>query len=195
MVPVHAEDEHMNDGYLSGKLLIASPAIGDPRFDRSVILMCEHSADHAMGLILNQPVEDLPASELFEQLDIEGDVPDHPVFIGGPVEQDRGFVLHSLDYNNPESTRQIPGGLGLTATRDVLEAIVSRRPPQQFILSLGYSGWSAGQLDQELAANAWLVADLHPSLIFDSDADTAWERALGLLGITPEHLSAASGHA
>ena len=191
------DDTLTADRYLGGKLLIASPSIGDPRFDRTVILMCDHSEDHAMGIVLNKPVEGLRLPSLLEQLGIEGEVsaPDRAVLVGGPVERDRGFVLHSTDFASDDSTLPISDTIGLTATKDALEAIASPKPPRRSLLALGYSGWGAGQLEEELAHNAWFVADLDEDLIFAESAETKWERALDLLGVDLERLSSLSGNA
>lgn len=191
------DDTLTADRYLGGKLLIASPSIGDPRFDRTVILMCDHSEDHAMGIVLNKPVEGLRLPSLLEQLGIEGEphAPDRAVLVGGPVERDRGFVLHSADFESSDSTLPVSDTIGLTATKDALEAIASPRPPRRSLFALGYSGWGAGQLEEELASNAWFVADPDEDLIFAESADDKWERALELLGIDPERLSSLSGNA
>ncbi|WP_203294863.1 YqgE/AlgH family protein [Maricaulis parjimensis] len=187
----------VDDSFLAGKILVATPSIGDPRFDRSVILMCDHSAEHAMGIVINKPIEGIRLPELLEQLDIEAcrQAPDRPVLLGGPVDRDRGFVIHTTDYMTPESSLPVCPGLALTATKDVLEAIASPHPPRRSLMALGYAGWGAGQLEDELTANAWLVTEPDAGLIFDTPDSAKWERALDLLGVTPEHLSALTGHA
>ena len=192
-----ATDTDVDESFLNGKLLVATPSIGDPRFDRAVILMCDHAADHAMGIVINKPVEGLRMPELFQQLDIAGGkgAPDRPVLLGGPVDRDRGFVLHSTDFHAEESTLPVCDGILLTATRDVLEAIASEHPPRRSLMALGYAGWGAGQLENELAANAWLVTDPDEGLIFDTEDAGKWEAALDLIGVTPEPLSMISGHA
>lgn len=192
-----SDDTHVADRFLGGKLLIATPMIGDPRFDRSVILMCDHSDEHAMGIIINKPVSGLRLPELFDQLGIETDTtaPDRAVLLGGPVERDRGFVLHSNDFSADGSTLPVSAGIGLTATKDILEAIASDHPPRRSVLALGYAGWGPGQLEDELTANAWLVADPDEALIFSDTNDDKWEKALAIIGISPEHLSSLSGHA
>lgn len=192
-----SDDTHVADRFLGGKLLIATPMIGDPRFDRSVILMCDHSDEHAMGIIINKPVSGLRLPELFDQLGIETDItaPDRAVLLGGPVERDRGFVLHSDDFAADGSTLPVSAGIGLTATKDILEAIASDHPPRRSVLALGYAGWGPGQLEDELTANAWLVADPDEALIFSDTNDDKWEKALAIIGISPEHLSSLSGHA
>lgn len=192
-----ASTTHVDETFLGGKLLIATPAIGDPRFDRAVILVCDHTAEGAMGIIINKPAAGLRLPELFEQLEVDSSqpAPDGPVLVGGPVDKDRGFVLHTRDYANDEATLPINDHIGLTATKDVLEAMASDSPPQRSLLALGYSGWAAGQLDDELVANAWLVCDMDEQLVFETDDADKWPRALECLGISPEHLSALSGHA
>ncbi|OLF80862.1 hypothetical protein AWH62_14180 [Maricaulis sp. W15] len=195
MAPASSTD--VDETFLGGKLLIATPSIGDPRFDRTVIVMCDHSPDHAMGIVINKPADDLRLPELFEQLGVDGirPAPDTPVLIGGPVDQDRGFVLHTRDYSSLEATLPVSPRIGLTATKDVLDAIASSHPPRRSLLALGYAGWGAGQLEQELAANAWLVIELDETLVFDTGDADKWQRALDLIGVSPEHLSALSGHA
>ncbi len=186
-----------DDSFLAGKILVATPSIGDPRFDRSVILMCDHSAEHAMGIVINKPVDGIQLPDLLSQLEIDGaeTAPDVPVLLGGPVDRDRGFVIHTPDFSAPDSTLPIGAGLSLTATKDVLEAIASPTPPRRSLVALGYAGWGAGQLESELTANAWLVTDAAADLIFGTPNSAKWERALDQLGVTPEHLSVLAGHA
>ncbi len=188
---------HTAAGYLGGRLLIASPLIGDPRFDRSVVFMCAHGEDSAMGLIINRPMTGLRLRDLLDQLDVSGagDAPDCPVHDGGPVDRDRGFVLHTLDVTCGPATLPVGAGLGLTATREILDALASGAPPRQALMVLGYSGWDAGQLEDEIAANAWLVCDADEALVFEADHELKWARALSTLGVTPEYLTGASGHA
>lgn len=181
---------------LQGKLLVAMPAMGDPRFARSVIFVCAHSGSEAMGLIVNRraPGPTLPA--LLRQLDIEAiDPPSLPIRIGGPVEHTRGFVLHSPDYSAGSATRRIPGGFALTATLDVLEDLARGAGPSRALLALGYAGWGPGQLEEELRDNAWLTCDAGPELVFADDDDAKWGRALRSIGIDPMHLSGSAGHA
>lgn len=187
----------LEEGYLTGKLLIASPAIGDPRFDRALIYICDHDEEHAMGIAVNNPVEDLRLPTLFEQLGIESDIvlPDSAILNGGPVDADRGFVLHTPDFSHEAATMRVSSNICLTATREVLDAMASDHPPRQAVLALGYAGWGPGQLEDELQASAWLVADPVESLIFDDRFENKWERALELIGVNPAHLSAISGHA
>ncbi len=184
-------------GYLERHLLVAMPGMGDPRFARSVIYMCSHNAEGAMGLVLNKPYPGLSFPNLLRQLSIETTV-DSNIIVrsGGPVETGRGFVLHSTDYMQPGS---VPiderRGIGLTATLDVLRAIATGSGPQHRLFALGYAGWSAGQLDTELQQNGWLTVPADFDLIFDSELDSLWERSLGALGVQISHLSAVAGHA
>jgi putative transcriptional regulator len=191
------DERDVEKRYLSGKLLIAMPSIGDPRFDHSVVLMCDHSDQHAMGIVINKPVEGLRLPALFDQLGVDSAdaPPDRPVRLGGPVDRERGFVIHSGDFDAEGSTLAIAGGIGLTATKDVLEAIASSSPPRRSLLALGYSGWGPGQLEDELAGNAWLVAEADETLIFEDEDTEKWERALSKIGVSPEHLSAVIGNA
>lgn len=188
---------HMQTGYLGGKLLIASPLIGDPRFDRTVIYVCAHDAETAMGIILNRPLTGLRLPDLLEQLDVSGgaDAQDAPVLEGGPVDRDRGFVLHTLDVDCGPATERVGPDLGLTATQEILVALASEAAPSRALMALGYAGWGAGQLEDEIGLNAWLVADADHSLIFDDQPDEKWARALSKLGVTPEFLTASSGNA
>ncbi|MEO1039352.1 MAG: YqgE/AlgH family protein [Pseudomonadota bacterium] len=186
-----------DSAYLTGKLLVASPLVGDPRFDRSVVYMCAHGPDHAMGIILNKPMGSLRLPTLFEQLEVKSEIeaPDAAVLDGGPVDRDRGFVLHTSDIKLGPATIQVGPDVGLTATREILEAIASEDAPRRSLLALGYAGWGEGQLEEEIGANAWLVADPDEALLFDVDFDRKWERALKTLGVSPEFLTASSGHA
>ncbi|KAA5805353.1 YqgE/AlgH family protein [Alkalicaulis satelles] len=188
---------HTAAGYLGGRLLIASPLIGDPRFDRSVVFMCAHGEESAMGLIINRPMTGLGLRDLLEQLDVAdaANAPDNPVHDGGPVDRDRGFVLHTLDVTCGPATLPVGPGMGLTATREILDALASGAPPQRALMLLGYAGWDAGQLEDEIAANAWLVCEADEHLVFDLDDDLKWAHALRTLGVTPEYLTGASGHA
>ena len=182
----------------AGRALIAMPGIDDSRFDRAVVYVCAHSAEHAFGLLLNRPVEGLTAPSLLKRLGVTSDIeiPPDPVLYGGPVERERGFVLHTADYNNSDTSTMISGDVALTATRDVLEAMASgdRRPRQAF-LALGYSGWGAGQLEQEFIENVWLVCEPDEALLFGHDFEHKWSMALGRLGINPHQLSNMAGRA
>ena len=183
---------------LSGKLLIAMPGMGDPRFDRSVVFICAHSADGAMGLIVNKPAPDLTFDQLLKQLDIPA--PDDPsreirVHFGGPVVHVRGFVLHSADYGGEGTTLQIDDRFGMTATVDILQAIARGEGPASSLLALGYAGWGPGQLEDEILRNGWLTCDASPDLVFSDRNETKWTRALGTLGVDPISLSGSAGRA
>lgn len=187
----------MEGGFLSGQLLIAMPGISDPRFERSLILICAHDEKHAMGITLNRPVEGLSLPDLFERLEIEttAELEDDLVLMGGPVEVERGFVLHTDDYH-AEHSLDVEGGLTLTTTREVLEAMGGRgRHPRRAILALGYAGWGAGQLEREIRENVWLTVAADESLIFDDDYKTKWARALTKLGVDPQFLTSEAGRA
>jgi len=182
---------------LTGKVLVAMPDMGDPRFERAVILMCRHSTSGAMGLILNQPVPDLRFHDLLAQLHIpRGDqARDIRLLIGGPVERGRGFVLHSADYQSGNATIAVGSGYGMTTTLDVLEALGHGRGPLQAIMAFGYSGWGAGQLEGEIARNDWLIGDASDGLVFGAEAERKWALALGNMGINPMALSPSGGRA
>ncbi|WP_321505828.1 YqgE/AlgH family protein [Breoghania sp.] len=190
--------------YLDGQLLIAMPTMADERFERSVIYMCAHSAEGAMGLILNKLVDSLSLPELLSQLGIieEDDairlphaLDAMPVHRGGPVETGRGFVLHSSDYFAENSTLAIEKGICLTATLEILKAMAEGRGPANAMLALGYAGWSAGQLESEIQANGWLTCPADEALVFGRDLDRKYLDALGRLGISPGMLSCDAGHA
>jgi putative transcriptional regulator len=183
--------------YLNGKFLIAMPAIGDPRFHQSVIFICAHDSEHAMGLIVNKPHPDLTMGDLLEPFGVavKRAVAPKPVFDGGPVTPDRGFVLHSPDYESPEGSREVGPGMRLTTTRDVLSALGQGKTPTRALFALGYAGWSAGQLEFELTRNAWLVAPGDSNIVFHCKPKERWAAALNLLGIDPGQLDAAGGSA
>lgn len=182
---------------LTGKLLIAMPGMGDMRFQAALILVCAHSDDGAMGLIVNKPTADVRLFDLFEQLSITQTdaATDQPVHIGGPVEHARGFVLHGTDYESPVNTLQVPGGFGMTATQDVLEAMAQGQGPDRALVMLGYAGWGAGQLEDELAQNGWLTCEASERLVFDTPDARKWEAALTSLGIDAVTLSSTAGRA
>jgi putative transcriptional regulator len=188
--------------YLTGKLLIAMPSMEDPRFAGSVVLMCAHGAEGAMGLIVNKEIDDLSMAELFEQMKIagSGSMPKTPVCYGGPVEMRRGFVLHEASYQGAtdagdEGGLQVDSRFGVTTTRDILEEIASGRGPSQTLMVLGYAGWGPGQLEGEIAQNGWLTTDAAPELVFSQDMASKWEAALATLGVHPLLLSPEAGHA
>ncbi len=182
---------------LTGQILIAMPGMGDPRFEKSVIFVCAHSADGAMGLIVNKPTGDLRLKDLVAQLEI-GDgacARDRGVHFGGPVEPGRGFVLHSGDYSSDISTLVVSDEFAMTATLDVLEELAAGAGPDRAIMALGYSGWGPGQLENEILANGWLTCDASLPLVFDEADAAKWGAALKTLGVDPMSLSAAAGHA
>lgn len=187
-----------DDGdFLVGRLLVAMPGIEDPRFERTVLYLCAHDEDQAMGLAVNRPVEGLTVFELLERLGVKSrlQAPSDLVLLGGPLERERGFVLHTDDFTSPDSTLPVADGLSLTATRDVLDAMASANRPRKAMLALGYAGWGPGQLEQELRDNVWLICDADEALLFDEDHEHKWTRALAKLGVTADHLSATAGRA
>jgi putative transcriptional regulator len=202
-------------GHISyqGQLLIAMPALNDQPFNHTVIYMCQHDEDHAMGLILNQPITGLSFNRMMKELGIESGNPRHTqglamqkIYHGGPVQNDRGFVLHSLDYQIDDITLDLGGpfisrpdgeeqGVGLTASRDILVDLSGGAGPARSLIALGYAGWGPGQLESELSQNAWLVAPASQELIFGGDPEHLWARALAGMGIEPGHLSGTAGRA
>ena len=183
-------------GFLEGKMLIAMPQMTDPRFARTVLFLCAHSTEGAMGLVVNKLVDSITFPDLLSQLNIDarGATENINVHFGGPVESGRGFVLHSDDYVQ-ESTLVIDAGVSLTATTDVLKAIARGGGPKRSLLALGYAGWSPGQLDAEIQANGWLHADPDDELIFGGNLEGKWEQAIAKLGIDMTLLSGEAGHA
>ncbi len=184
------------DGYLGGQLLVAMPGLTDPRFARAVICICAHSADGAMGIVLNRPLETLSFEELLKQLEVEPVPPQRQIRLltGGPVEGGRGFVLHTADWESDASLK-VAGDLALTASVDILKAIAGGGGPRQGLLALGYAGWGPGQLEDEIQRNAWLNVTPDENLLFDGDADAKWRQALAKLRIDPLLLSPSAGHA
>ncbi len=182
-------------------MLIAMPGMSDPRFVKSLIYICAHSEEGAMGIVVNKPAPGISFEELLRQVDIlpedapEGLIPDIQVHFGGPVEMGRGFVLHSTDYFSDEATMPIEKGVGLTATLDVLRAIADRSGPSDYLLALGYAGWSPGQLEAEIQANGWLNCDADPVLLFNRNLEEKYKAAFARLGIEPGRLSSDAGHA
>lgn len=187
----------MQETDLNGKLLIAMPDMGDPRFAYSVILMCAYSGDGAMGLVINKITNDLKLSDLWAQLEItrEDDARDMPIHFGGPVEHGRGFVLHDAAYHSSISTLKVNGSFAMTATLDILEDLAQGRGPENAIVALGYSGWGPGQLEGEIAQNAWLICDADPNLVFATSDEDKWDAALKKLGVSALTLSADAGRA
>ena len=189
---------------LTNQFLIAMPGMADGTFAGSVVYLCEHTEKGALGLVINKPI-DIKLKNLFEKVELtldRQDLADAPVYFGGPVQTERGFVLHEplgaagdgegTHYN---STLQIPGGLEMTTSKDVLEAMASGAGPKKVLVTLGYSGWGAGQLEDEIGRNGWLTVNAEPGIIFDTPVEQRYERALSLLGIDPRMLSQEAGHA
>jgi putative transcriptional regulator len=186
---------------LTNQFLIAMPGMADPMFAGSVIYLCEHSEQGALGLVINKPV-DIKLKNLFEKVELSltrEDIADAPVYFGGPVHTERGFVLHdraSAEASPYSSTLSVAGGaLDMTTSKDVLEALAGGAGPRRVLVTLGYSGWGAGQLEDELSRNGWLTVDADPSVIFDTPIEQRYDRALGLLGFDPRMLSQEAGHA
>ena len=182
---------------LRGKLLIAMPDMGDPRFAGSVIYICSHANDGSMGLIVNRPRPEIAFDKLLTQMKIARGpgCRDIRVHTGGPVERGRGFVLHSLDFTSDDSTMAVTEDVGLTATQDVLEALAQGGGPDRSLLALGYTGWGPGQLEAELADNGWLTGPAQSDILFGDDNAGKWAAALALLGISPSALSLTGGRA
>jgi len=200
------QDKNISElsGNLEGQFLIAMPSISDGCFERAVVLVCAHSDDGAMGLIVNLPTQDMVFADLLEQLEIvtgdggEGapmEVRNRPIHIGGPVSMSRGFILHTPDYFVRSSSVQVHSNICLTSTIDILKAILSGQGPQKSFVALGYAGWGPGQLENEFANNSWLNCPADRDLIFDCDVEAKYERALLKLGISSTHLSREAGHA
>jgi putative transcriptional regulator len=185
-----------NEQYLTGQLLVAMPGMQDPRFAKTVIYMCAHNSDGAMGLVINRLIDSLSFPDLLAQLGIEsvGIGDQIKIHFGGPVESSRGFVLHSSDYQR-DATLVVDESVALTATVDILKAIAAGGGPQRSLLALGYAGWGPGQLDDEIKANGWLHVPADDNLVFGEDMEAKWEQAMGKLGIDPRMLSDAAGHA
>ena len=189
---------------LEGKLLISMPSIAEACFARSVVYICAHSKDGAIGLIVNQAAKSIDFSGLLEQLEIDeldkdttGDTASlsHTVHFGGPVETSRGFVLHTPDYFQASSTVQMNDDFSLTSTPDVLKALMEGSGPENCIVALGYAGWSPGQLENEIRQNGWLYCDASPSIVFGHELEDKYDEALRTLGITSSQLIAEAGHA
>ena len=182
--------------YLTGQLIIAMPGMRDPRFEKSVIYMCAHNDDGAMGLVVNRALESLTFPDMLEQLGIDpvGAGDKINVHFGGPVESGRGFVLHSRDYLQ-EATMVVDHDVALTATVDILKAIAGDEGPRQSLLALGYAGWGPGQLDTEIKSNGWLHVAADSDLVFGPDLGAKWGQAMDKIGIDPRMLSEDAGHA
>ncbi len=192
------------EGFLDGHFLIAMPSMADKRFARTVIYVCAHSADGAMGIVINKLAEEVSFRELLVQLeivqarnepDLPGGVDKVRVHRGGPVETGRGFVLHSADFFLESATLPIAEGICLTATLEILRAIAEGRGPDNALLALGYAGWAPGQLEAEIQANGWLHCPASQPILFDDGVDAKYDRALATIGIEPAMLSMDAGHA
>jgi putative transcriptional regulator len=186
----------IHQGFITGQLLVAMPSMRDPRFTRTVIYMCAHTTDGAMGLVINRLVGSLSFPDLLEQLGIPTSPASEHIRIrnGGPVETGRGFVLHSADYRD-DATLTVGDTVGLTATLDILRDIAAGHGPKRSLLALGYAGWGPGQLDSEIQANAWLCVPADDELIFDDHLTDKWERSIGKIGIDFRLLSGEVGNA
>ena len=185
----------------TNQFLIAMPGMGDESFAGAVVYLCEHTDKGALGLVINKPI-DIKLKNLFERVELtleRDDIADEPVYFGGPVQTERGFVLHEregADASPYSSTLSIPGGeLDMTTSKDVLEALAGGAGPRKLLVTLGYSGWGAGQLEEEIKRNGWITVEARPEVIFDTPAERRYEKALSLLGIDPALLSAEAGHA
>ena len=185
---------------LTDQFLIAMPRMRDDNFSGTVVYLCEHNANGALGLVINRPTE-LPLQELFQKVDLKLDRPDladAPVYFGGPVQTERGFVLHDqldAEGGHYNSTLKIGAGLEMTTSRDVLEALAGGAGPRRVFVTLGYSGWSAGQLEDEIARNGWLTVKAQPEVIFDTPVEQRYDKALSLLGVDRNFLMGEAGHA
>lgn len=193
------KDKSKKTSSLAGRLLLAMPQMGDPRFHKAVIFVCAHDANGAMGLVVNHAVPGLELGELLKQMKIDPAAisrksASFPIMNGGPVEAARGFILHSPDFSQPDTVK-ISGDISVTGTVDALRAVATGTGPQKMLFMLGYAGWGAGQLDQEMQQNAWLVADADPDLVFAAGSDEKWDRAVRKLGIDPAMLSGDAGRA
>jgi len=183
---------------LTGRLLVAMPGIDDERFEHAVILICAHAPDHAMGLRLDRPAPGVDLKGVLAQLKTPAPeaAADRAVLVGGPVERERGFVLHTDDWMIEDASMPFGEGLAMTGTREALLAMIDPvSGPRRSVLMLGYAGWGDGQLENELGENVWLTADADPALIFDPDYAGKWARAIETLGVDPGHLSGQSGRA
>jgi putative transcriptional regulator len=189
--------------FLNGRVLIAMPGLADTRFEKSLVLLCSHTENGAMGLIINKTAPMMFFSDIISQLKIMpedkiGTLPvpvlNLPVLLGGPVEQHRGFVLHSREYFVPKASAAVTDALALTATTDILEAIAKGEGPEKVMLALGYSGWVAGQLEDELQRNSWLYCDADEEMLFGTNQDDKYVHALAKIGVDPAMLSAEAGH-
>jgi putative transcriptional regulator len=195
--------EKSNDAqHLANQFLIAMPGMLDDNFAGSVIYLCDHTENGAMGLVINRPT-DVSLSILFDKIDLELQIPsiaNDPVYFGGPVQTDRGFILHEQqDLPNYSSSLRVPGGLTMTTSKDVLEDVVAGAGPTRFLMALGYAGWSAGQLEDEIARNGWLnvqaPVEQITGIVFETSDENKYDKVLALLGIDSSFLCSEAGHA
>lgn len=202
--PNWSDPNSSDSGSLAGQVLIAMPGMEDERFEKSLVYLCAHSSEGAMGLIINKPAPQISFSDLLvrldiiselEQLNLPVEIQDLPVHRGGPVESSRGFVLHSADYAVEDATLHIENEICLTATVDILRSIADGKGPDHALLALGYAGWGPGQLESEIQANGWLTGTGQKDLVFDKGVEERYARALAMLGIDPAMLSGEIGHA
>ena len=188
----------MENLFLAGKLIIAMPTMSDPRFKRSVVCICAHNEDGAIGIIINKIIESLSFSKIINQLKLKknmtkNDYKDH-IYFGGPVETERGFILHSSDYSSENST-SINSEISMTASTEILQALIDGNGPNKSIVALGYAGWGPGQLDTEIQSNAWLSVESDLELVFSAKTAEKWDMALEKIGVNPALLSTESGRA
>ncbi|WP_240007348.1 YqgE/AlgH family protein [Pseudaquidulcibacter saccharophilus] len=184
-------------GYLSGKIITATPQMDDPRFRHGIILICEHDDEHAFGIVLNKQIKNLSLGEIGEQLGISASekIKNPPIYDGGPCQPERGFVLHSNDWIDASSC-DVNLNLSLTVSKDIIEAIMNDVGPSKSLIAMGYSGWGAGQLEDEVSNNIWLVGDADEELIFSkSSAESKWQHSMLLMNIDPKRLSTICGNA
>jgi putative transcriptional regulator len=189
--------------YFTNHFLIAMPGMGDESFAGAVVYLCEHTDKGALGLVINKPI-DIKLKNLFEKVELSldrEDLAEVPVYFGGPVQTERGFVLHERlggdegEGGHYNSSLQIPGGLEMTTSKDVLEALSNGAGPKKILVTLGYSGWGAGQLEDEMSRNGWINVGAEPGIIFDTPVEQRYDKALSLLGIDANMLSGEAGHA
>tara|TARA_S200000501_G_scaffold152764_1_gene143985 strand:- start:6 stop:620 length:615 start_codon:yes stop_codon:yes gene_type:complete len=188
----------MENLFLAGKLIIAMPTMSDPRFKRSVVCICAHNEDGAIGIIINKIIESLSFSKIIKQLKLKknmtkNDYKDH-IYFGGPVETERGFILHSSDYSSENST-SINSEISMTASTEILQALIDGNGPNKSIVALGYAGWGPGQLDTEIQSNAWLSVESDLELVFSAKTAEKWDMALEKIGVNPALLSTEAGRA
>jgi len=190
------QKETESTGWLTGQLLVAMPSMLDPRFEKTVLLMCAHGPEGAMGIVLNRLFGEISFQGLLTQLNVQigPQTPEVPIHYGGPVDPVRGFVLHTTDYNRTGTTEITPT-IALTATVEILQTIADGEGPQRSTLALGYAGWSPGQLETEIQANGWLTTPPDEDIIFDADMESKWSRALNKIGVSADMLVGDVGHA